>query len=38
LFKRRKKHKDYYKAVEADQAEIKNGNYNFGGIGYKKER
>lgn len=25
---------DYGKAVEADHAEIKNGNYNFKGIGY----
>ena len=25
---------DYNKAVEADHAEIKKGNYNFAGIGY----
>lgn len=25
---------DYGKAVEADHTEIKNGNYNFKGIGY----
>ena len=36
--KEEKEHKDYFKAVEANHAEIKNGNYNFGGIGYKKER
>lgn len=28
---------DYSKAVEADHAEIKKGNYNFKGIGYREE-
>ena len=28
---------DYGKAVEADHAEIKKGNFNFEGIGYRKE-
>ena len=30
-----KKKDDYKKAVDADIAEIKKGNYNFKGIGYK---
>lgn len=29
-----KERPDYSKAVEADHAEIKKGNYNFEGIGY----
>ena len=29
-----KKHLDYRKAVEAELAEIRKGNYNFKGIGY----
>lgn len=28
---------DYRKAVEADHAEIKRGNYNFKGIGYNNK-
>ena len=28
---------DYAEAVEADHAEIKKGNYNFKGIGFRKE-
>lgn len=32
-----RKRADYGKAVEADHAEIKKGNYNFKGIGYRKE-
>lgn len=31
-----KKREDYDKAVKADIDEIKKGNYNFKGIGYKK--
>lgn len=31
------KRADYTEALEADRAEIKKGNYNFKGIGYKKE-
>ncbi len=31
-----RKHPDYQKAVEADNAEIRKGNYNFKGIGFKK--
>jgi len=30
-----KKRDDYKKAVDADIAEIKKGNYNYEGIGYK---
>ena len=33
-----KQRPDYDKAVQADIAEIKNGNYNFKGIGLKEER
>ncbi|MEY4571501.1 MAG: hypothetical protein RLZ10_712 [Bacteroidota bacterium] len=33
-----KKRDDYKKAVEADIAEIKKGNYNYEGIGYNDER
>lgn len=29
-----KQRTDYNKAVESDHAEIRNGNYNFKGIGY----
>ena len=29
-----RKHPDYGKAVEAEMAEIRRGNYNFKGIGY----
>ncbi len=29
-----KNHKDYKKACDAENEEIKKGNYNFGGIGY----
>lgn len=32
-----KKRPDYQKAVDAENAEIKKGNYNFPGIGIKKE-
>ena len=32
-----RKRADYGKAVEADHAEIKKGNFNFKGIGYRKE-
>lgn len=32
-----KQRPDYDKAVQADIAEIKNGNYNFKGIGLKEE-
>ncbi len=28
---------DYKEALEADRAEIKKGNYNFKGIGYREE-
>lgn len=31
-----KKHPDYKKACDAENEEIKKGNYNFGGIGYGK--
>ena len=31
-----KQREDYRKAVEADHAEIRRGNYNFPGIGLKK--
>lgn len=31
-----KKKSDYQEAVEADIAHIKAGDYNFGGIGYRK--
>lgn len=30
-----KQHPDYKKAVDADMAEIRKGNYNFQGIGFK---
>lgn len=30
-----KEREDYSKAVDADNAEIKKGNYNFPGIGYR---
>ena len=30
-----RQHPDYQKAVEADLAEIRKGNYNFKGIGYQ---
>jgi hypothetical protein len=29
-------HKDYKKACDAENEEVKKGNYNFGGIGYVK--
>jgi predicted sulfurtransferase len=32
-----RQHKDYRKAVEADRAAIRAGNYNFGGIGLPKD-
>ena len=32
-----RKRSDYSKAVEADNAEIRKGNYNFEGIGFKPE-
>lgn len=32
-----RKRPDYRKALEADRAEIKKGNYNFKGIGYREE-
>jgi hypothetical protein len=31
-----KKHKDYQKACDAEIEQIKQGNFNFGGIGYEK--
>lgn len=31
-----REHPDYKKAVEADRAEIKRGNWNFEGIGYRE--
>lgn len=31
-----RKRSDYHNAVEADHAEIRKGNYNFGGIGYSE--
>ena len=31
-----RKHPDYKKAVEADIAEIRKGNFNFEGIGYRE--
>lgn len=34
--KEKERHRDdYHKAVDADNAQIKNGNYNFKGIGLK---
>lgn len=33
-----RQHPDYCKAVEADNAAIRNGNRNFKGIGLKKKR
>ncbi len=32
-----RKRADYHKAVEAENAQIRMGNYNFEGIGYKEE-
>ena len=32
-----RKHPDYTTAVEADNAEIRRGNFNFKGIGYPKK-
>lgn len=32
-----RKHPDYKTAVEADNAEIRRGNFNFKGIGYTKK-
>ena len=32
-----RKRPDYREALEADHAEIKKGNYNFKGIGYREE-
>ncbi len=31
-----KSHPDYYKAVEAENTAIRDGNHNFSGIGYEK--
>lgn len=33
--KEERKHPDYQKAVEAESNEVKNGNLNFEGIGFK---
>lgn len=33
-FKKERQRKDYSKAVEADHEQIRQGNYNFKGIGY----
>lgn len=34
---RERKREDYKDALDADNAEIKKGNYNFKGIGYKED-
>lgn len=36
-YEKEKQRPDYKEAVEADHAEIKKGNYNFEGIGYREE-